>query len=387
MPLPDLPRVLTAPPPYFTTKEASDIAARHYGISTKATLLVAERDQNFRLTDDRGRHYLLKVANSEEDPGVTEFQTLALTYIQQKDPDIPIPRIIKTSDNAVSCRVQNVNGNGNISHAVRLMTWMEGVAMKEVRVSGSLRQSLGSQLARLDLALKDYRHDSDCHYLLWDMQSAHRLHPLLSYIDDPCLRQLATVTLDGFEESILPRLGELRAQVIYNDLNPSNVLVKANCPDDISGIIDFGDILHAPLIIDLAVACAYQLDTDPKQAEDPLAAMMSMVESYQATLPLLPGEIDLLFSLTRMRLVLTTVITNWRASLYPGNRDYILRNLSQAAALLHRVHDYPEDQAKDRIAKVCDARVCDARVCDAQVCDAQVCETHSIQEQIHASDE
>ena len=41
-------------------------------------------------------------------------------------------------------------------------------------------------------------------------------------------------------------------------MNPDNVLVSKEDPSSVVGMIDFGDMLHAPLIKDLAVACAYE---------------------------------------------------------------------------------------------------------------------------------
>jgi Ser/Thr protein kinase RdoA (MazF antagonist) len=49
-------------------------------------------------------------------------------------------------------------------------------------------------------------------------------------------------------------------------------------------------------------------------------------------MPLSAEEIDLMPLLVRARLAMTALITNWRASLYPHNRDYILRNAPAAWA-------------------------------------------------------
>ena len=49
----------------------------------------------------------------------------------------------------------------------------------------------------------------------------------------------------------MPRL---RAQVVHNDLAPTNVLVDDRLA--VTGIIDFGDLTRTALICDLAIAAA-----------------------------------------------------------------------------------------------------------------------------------
>ena len=63
--------------------------------------------------------------------------------------------------------------------------------------------------------------------------------------------------LEGFERHAVPLLRGLRRQVIHNDFNPHNVLADAVDDTRIAGVIDFGDMVHAPLVQDLATACAY----------------------------------------------------------------------------------------------------------------------------------
>ena len=56
--------------------------------------------------------------------------------------------------------------------------------------------------------------------------------------------------LDRYDDAVAPRWSALRAQVIHSDLTADNVLAD----DDglITGIIDFGDLSHSALVVDLA---------------------------------------------------------------------------------------------------------------------------------------
>ncbi|MCF3955376.1 aminoglycoside phosphotransferase, partial [Pseudomonas aeruginosa] len=76
----------------------------------------------------------------------------------------------------------------------------------------------------MDLALALWKHRADGRRLLWDIQHAPSLRPLLSYSESLAHRRLAAAALDRFETEAMPRLADLPRQVIHNDLNPHNVL-------------------------------------------------------------------------------------------------------------------------------------------------------------------
>ena len=160
-----------------------------------------------------------------------------------------------------------------------------------------LRQNLGRLAARLDLALRGFFHPAAGHELMWDIKHASRARDLLVHIDHERKRALAQRCLDNFEAHALPLLPRLRAQVIHNDLNPHNVLVAPDASHRIAGIIDFGDMVHAPLINNLAVAAAYQL----APTGHPLETAAQMIAAYHEVLPLEPVELDILFDLIMTR--------------------------------------------------------------------------------------
>jgi Ser/Thr protein kinase RdoA (MazF antagonist) len=174
----------------------------------------------------------------------------------------------------------------------------------------------------LDLALRDFRHPAGDLALPWDIQRADSVRGLLAQVADPARRALAEGALDRFARDVKPLLPGLRRQPIHNDLNIHNVLVDPTAPDCIAAILDFGDMVCAPLIDDLAVAAAYQIGDWPA----PLADLAGFVGAYHAVLPLTGAELDLLFTLITARLVMVVAISAWRAARDPGNAAYLLRN-------------------------------------------------------------
>jgi Ser/Thr protein kinase RdoA (MazF antagonist) len=305
--------VLTTPAPTATPRDAEAIVMLHFGLETKASLLPGERDRNFRITASAGSKYLLKLINPAEDPEVTRFQTGALRHIAASDPDLAVPRLVQTvAGGDIATTASGLRA--------RLTTFFAGKPLAARTRSTSPRVQLGALLARVDKALSGYRRNGKPGALLWDLANAGRLRGLLATIEDGGRRALVERVLDRFDDSVGPTLAVLPRQAIHNDFNPSNVLVDdkgAPC-----GVIDFGDVVMAPRIQDLAVAAAYQL---PEEG-DPLTPILDLVEGYHAVTPLASSEAEILLDLMELRIAMTAIISSWRTSLDPGNRDYIMRH-------------------------------------------------------------
>jgi hypothetical protein len=109
-------------------------------------------------------------------------------------------------------------------------------------------------------------------------------------------------------------------QAIHNDLNPSNLLIGAD-GRHLCGIIDFGDMIMAPAIMELTVACAYLT-----AATDLIDAIGNCAAAYLAWRPLPKAAMQQLPDLIATRWAMTILITEWRAQLHPENAAYILRN-------------------------------------------------------------
>ncbi len=274
---------------------------------------------------------MLKLANSAESPDVTALQTEALLHVASADPELAVPRVRETVDGSTS--VEITAGDGR-KHVARVISWLEGTPLQYVEREPGYADALGRAAACLGKTLSDFMHPASDHALLWDLKRASHLKDLLDCVADTGLRALCAARLDRFDSTIAPRLKELRWQIIHNDLNPSNILVDEQDPSTMLGVIDFGDIAHSPLIVDVAVASAYLLKDGP----DALADMLEFVAAYSQDLPLSELELGVLFDLTLTRSTMTVLITHWRAARYPENRDYILRNETRARRLLERLH-------------------------------------------------
>ena len=341
--------VVASGPPAFTLQQAVDTARDHYELNVTAAVLVSERDQNFRLTSDNGKQYVLKIANALEDPVVTDFQIQALLHIQAKaDASITTPTVLPTTSGEYSLVLES---EGH-SHVVRLVSHLEGKPLGAAVVDASLARDMGRYLARLGRALSDFSHPGDNHSLLWDMKQAASLRQILQHIGDRDIRGLATRTLDNFESKILPIFDSLRWQVIHNDMNPDNVLMDNSAIPRIAGVIDFGDMVRSPLIIDVAVAASYLRTLDG----NPLTLIAEFLAGYHGEEPLSGLEIDVLHNLINVRLMTTVSILSWREWSRGADDEYLLAaaNVESTAALfLSKMAEIPGEHAAQTYRQVC----------------------------------
>lgn len=338
-------KMLTTVPPAFSGARASAIAAGLYGISGNVRSLVSERDQNFQLTSQDGLSYTLKISNHAEQLDVIDFQNQALLHVANKDASFPLPRVIPTIDGQLHGRVEQAGK----THFVRVLSWLEGAVVHDTAAGPGLARQMGQLLARLDVALRGFDHPGSNPPLLWDMKRAESLADLITHIEDPNLRRLIGRTLDKFIAEVKPILESLRTQVIHNDLNPGNVLLSKARPDQIAGVIDFGDMTRSPLIIELAVAAAYQLS----EGDDPLAGALPMIAGYHTVVSLLDTEMKLLTDLIRTRLVTSLLIGSYRATLFPENREYLLISQQSSRNFLNKLKNLPSNEALSRIREAC----------------------------------
>ncbi len=304
--------VLSSAPPTLTDAEAAQLARQHFGVEGALKRLTSERDLNIRVATP-GQAYVLKLANPAEPAEVTDFQTKALLHLERSD--LPVPRVIRTRHGATEV----VTAHGTL----RLLSYLEGTPQHLTPRSPAQARAMAAMAARLTLGLAGFAHPAAGYVLQWDIKQAAALRPMLPAVPQD-MQALAGAALDRFD-AIAPQLAGLRWQVVHNDLNPHNVLVSPDNPDEIAGVLDFGDMVQTPLVCDAAIAASYCLD--PVQ---PLQSLLGFARAYHAVLPLTKAEARLFPDLVATRMLTTLTIASARARTYPDNAAYILRNVASA---------------------------------------------------------
>ncbi|MDH3713019.1 MAG: aminotransferase class III-fold pyridoxal phosphate-dependent enzyme [Gammaproteobacteria bacterium] len=302
---------LTQPPPAFDGDRAREIAKSLYGIDGAARSLASERDQNFLIEAPGGR-FVLKIANSAEPLRSLELQNAALLHLAHHASELGMPRVCRTPDRQDIVCVREARG---VEHAVRVLTYLDGDVLAEVPHTEALLQDLGSFLGRVTRALQGFGHAAAHRDLLWDLRDAQRIESYLGCVADQELRGLVAHFIGRYRHVVLAKYDMLPAQVIHNDANDHNVLVTDG---RVSGLIDFGDMLFAPRVCELAVAMAYAL----MNKADPLSAARDVVAGFNREIGLGDDELAVLYDLVAMRLCLSVCIAAWRSGDNPDN-DYL----------------------------------------------------------------
>jgi len=74
--------ILETQSPSFTIEQVEDIANKLYGLTGNLLPLASERDQNFRISTEAGDQFVIKIANSAEDPAIIDMQLKGTGSIQ-----------------------------------------------------------------------------------------------------------------------------------------------------------------------------------------------------------------------------------------------------------------------------------------------------------------
>lgn len=316
--------------------EAARLAASLFGIRGTADRLAGEYDENFALTCEDGRRFVLKLAPPDFSRERIDLQMAALEHLRRSAPGVGVPRPVAgpTGETIVDA------GIGGTRRAAWLLSFLPGRLLADVEHRHApLLRSLGGAVAALDHALADFDHPAAHRALQWDLARAGELRPDVAAIADPARRSLVTALLDRVEAEVLPLLPRLRAGVIHGDPNDHNAVVSG---DRVTGLIDLGDMVHAATVCDLAIACAYAMTG----AHDPLGAAAHVVAGYEAVLPLRDGERRVLFPLALTRLAMSVIVSASRRVRAPGN-DYYTVHEARAWRVLETLRDVSWHLASD----------------------------------------
>jgi Ser/Thr protein kinase RdoA (MazF antagonist) len=325
--------------PDVSVPEALAILRSHYGLTGSARALPGERDHNFHVqTEDQGE-FVLKLSHPAEEAGFTDFQNRALDHIASVDPHLPVPSVRRSLDGDAQFTVSVA---GSAPRIIRLVTYLPGQLLARSPTSPAQDRNLGIFLARLGRALRGFFHPAAGSDLLWDIRKVAKTRPMMAHIADAGERAMVERVIDAFEQHAAPVIPKLRAQIVHNDMNSYNVVMDASRPELVSGILDFGDMIHSPLICDLAIGAVYRWPAEGH----PLAPAARFVAGYQSMQPLEEEEIGILFHLIRARLALIVNIASWQAERFPAKRDYVLRLITEVRASLDRLATLSPDDAR-----------------------------------------
>ena len=318
--------------PEVSREEAAALAAAHWGISGEAAPLAGERDRNFLIREraEGGRRFVLKVSPTGEPAARLDMLRAVVGHARNADAGLRIPEALPTLAGDTGAELRRA-GSGR---RARLLTYLDGTPLSRIpRRPPALLAAVGGLLGRMQNALADFDHPGlDEQEIPWAPRNAEA-------VIEAGAAALAAASAESAEAGeradlyrrmsrqvrpSLPALLSLPSGPLHNDANDDNLLLAAGepetCrPEDLA-LLDFGDALSGPRIVEAANAALY-LSLD---APEPLRAAARVLAGFAAERPVLEEEADLFRAACAARALVSGGVAALRRARMPETDPYLL---------------------------------------------------------------
>ena len=315
-----------------TSEKASQIVKNHFNINAKATKLEGYVDENFMLENDSNEKFLLKVSN-EENSEHLDFQVRILDHLAKKNLPFFTARTILDKDKNSLSKISS-------HQTARLLSWLPGRLWAGVNPKTTqLRKSIGEVAGILTKTLQDFEHKGAHRNLDWDVANASWTKKHVNQFSGK-QKEIIIHFQNRFSE-IQEVYNNLPKSIVHNDMNDYNILVSNDYANPkVTGIIDFGDAVFTQTINDLAIALAYSTMHLP----DPLSSACVVIEEYNRYYRFSENELQCLYTLVGMRLVITVTNASLKKKEFP-NDEYFVISEKPAWELLEKWFEINENFA------------------------------------------
>ena len=325
--------------PRFGAADVLDAARETFGIAGRVSALPSERDQNFLIADPRRGRFVLKIANLEDSAALLDFQHQAMRRVSSSRCGARVPEIVRSLAGA---DVETIRSRTGAEYRMRVLTWIDGRVLADYKPRGApLLESIGACMAQVDASLESYTHPAMHRVLQWDLRHAGLARRQAWLLPGPW-RARAEEAFGRWEEV---DWASLRHGVIHGDANDHNVLVDGR---RMTGLLDFGDMVHSATVCELAVALAYAMLGE----RDPLEAAAAVIRGYHRHHPLTEPEQLVLYPLIHARLAASLCYAAHNKERNPGD-PYQVVTEAAARQLIVLLEGYSNDAVRRVIREAC----------------------------------
>lgn len=327
--------------PDFSKQEAERFASSLYGLDAVATPLASYGDQNFLLDCTDGSRLVLKISNDQTSLAALDLQVQTFRHLAHHADGLKVPQVHLARDGTALLMVESPRQHTH--HVIWMVTFLPGSLLSSLDDHApDLLTTLGIFLGNLDQALSGYAHVAMHRFMPWDLKQTGLLRPNLQFIENPDRLKLATHFMNRFSRVVLPQLGSLRSSVIHNDANDNNILVASSRGRmEITGLIDFGDMVHTYTICELAIAIAYVIMGE----KDVIETAGYVLRGYHSANPVSRAEAGILFDLVCARLCMSVCMSARERRADPEN-EYLAVSELPAWTALNTLSSIDPEQAK-----------------------------------------
>ncbi|MDH4057600.1 MAG: aminotransferase class III-fold pyridoxal phosphate-dependent enzyme [Cyclobacteriaceae bacterium] len=335
----------------FSNQNLLEFLKTNFGVIGAISALPGELDFNYFFQSDKGKSYILKIANLQEQRQNLELQNALIAHLAEKNLGLEVSQVVKSIGGNEILEIEDEDSK---TRFVRLLTWVEGRVYAKVNPhSPLLLERLGEMCGKLCQSLKDFDHPVAHRFMKWDPSQGEWIKPHLDRFSGQ-RKELVDYYYQLFENNAIPAFSSLRKSVNYNDANDYNVLVSLNVNDPhVPGVIDFGDVVYTHTINELAIALAYSI----MGKSDPLEAAAHVVRGFNSSFKITEQELSVLFSLITTRVLISVVCSELNRAEHPEN-TYLQISDKPAWDLLIKLKEVSPDLAHMVFRSACDLEPC-----------------------------
>lgn len=287
--------------PEFSHDEVRQALASAYDLqASKIDDLGSFVDQNFRVTDQHGDRWTVKIHDPREREPVIDMQDAAIAFLQDNEFGPQVPSLRKTTSGDTHYEIRSSTGG---TFPMRVLKYIDGPLLADAKVlSKPFLGELGKMIGTMDHMLREFDHPAVARPdMVWDLVNAPLAEPLTADIANHETRRLARYYLLQFVQTAEPILRQLPKSVVHNDCHRYSVIAdEVGAPKQVAGVIDFGDSVLSHPICHLAVVLS-----DILVAQDHLIeTAQAVVAGYHSANPLSEAEIGILLTLVGTRLAM-----------------------------------------------------------------------------------
>ena len=240
--------VFNSIPPKINQKNLIQWLKENYSFLSKKSILLkllnSERDKNFIIIVNSKHKYVLKISNPEESKDLLDLQDHVLKNLSKR---ISLKKYIPKR---IHSSIKTYTDLKNRKCYVRILSYIHGKMYASVKPSSLLERSLGTLLGNLSKELQNINKPSAFRKFEWDPSDIKWIAKEVNIFKGK-QKKIILRNLEEHNIFVIKNLNFLRFSLTHGDANNYNLVVNNN---KVSGLLDYGDMIYAPTINDLAVS-------------------------------------------------------------------------------------------------------------------------------------
>ena len=282
----------------------------------------SERDKNFLIKLNNSTSFVLKISNPEESKDLLLMQDFILDNLSKRT---SIKSFIPKKIHKTIFTYPDLLGR--LCH-VRILFFVEGDMYALVKHNESLEKSLGAMLGNLSSELKNLNKPAAFRNFEWDPSNVLWLKKDLNLFNG-AKKNILINNINEHNFFVQNNKKKLRYSLTHGDANNYNLVVKKN---KVVALLDYGDMIYAPTINDLAIALSYAL----MNKSDLYSSLVNIVTAYHDKFKISFDEIFSLMTLVKARLSITVIMAEKQKKKFPNN-NYLSISENDAWKLLYKL--------------------------------------------------